>query len=663
MKTIAANLTAAQRVPRGKGIANAVLADGPVLHATQVVATTPAGSNTMACNCGAFYVRIRMTASGLDKLDVQKITDPTVGSQWTTWTNLVANNVAHVRGIAIFWTGTYVVVCWQDLASGDVKYKRSTDGVTWSGTATAYAATGNTKALSGCSASSTTSGIALTYASQLYWGQYNDAANTWTAVSSAGTTITTTVPDVAVFADTANSRYIFAIAAAGFKTWTTFAIALFTRSFAGAWDGGRVAFAQSSTGFTGLSFAQNQVRSRWWLSFYKITLWNVATYTTQLISSSNDGLYWSDPVPTTLAGNERTLDILSAASGWSNAYFSTERAAYRLDTHTYWAATVVKYEWAAAIAGSQASGGGDEARPQLRLVLDNRAGTLTAPRLFSELTLNRGYLDNGVSYTQSAGLWYVAGFRYLETDELLELQCFDARGLLAIWFAAEAASFRLDSVATLVERICALAGVHTVSFDGFAAWGDVISAFTHPVGENALYSLRSLAERVPFEYIVKEDGSLYFYVPTAGPASVYTYGSGPSEHKFWPGEFGAAPAINYLQVVGSPPRNRVTVAKDAASLDDTGRRRSLVVNDRRITTDANGTELSDALLVVVEESKRAGSFTSPPAFGLEPGDVIDFNNGLYADTAGPWRVERVEESFNDGGKRPFVQRISLRGTA
>jgi hypothetical protein len=297
------------------------------------------------------------------------------------------------------------------------------------------------------------------------------------------------------------------------------------------------------------------------------------------------------------------------------------------------------------------------------VVLDNRAGTLTAPRLFSELTLSRGLLDNGISYTQSAGRWYVAGFRYVQNDALLELECFDARGLLATWFAAEAASFRLDSVATLVERICALAGVHSVSFDGFAAWGDVISAFTHPVGENALYSLRSLAERVPFEYIVKEDGSLYFYVPTAGPASVYTYGSGTNEHAFWPGEFGAAPAINYLQVVGSPPRNRVTVAKDAASLDDTGRRRSLVVNDRRITTDANGTELSDALLVVVEESKRAGSFTSPPAFGLEPGDVIDFNNGLYADTAGPWRVERIEESFNDGARRPFVQRVSLRGTA
>ncbi|MEP7359781.1 MAG: hypothetical protein ABI847_21195, partial [Anaerolineales bacterium] len=519
---------------------SAVLADGPLLHATAVAAATPSGANTMACNCGAFYVRIRMTASGLDKLDVQKISDPSASSQWTTWTNLVASNVAHARGIAIFWTGTYCVVCWQDLASGDVKFKRSTDGAAWSATATAYATTGNTKVLSGCSAGGSTSGLALAYASQVYWGQYNDAANTWAAVSSAGATLTSATPDLAVFADTANSRYIFAVATAGFKTWTTFALALFTRSFAGAWDSGRVLFAQSSTGFSGLSFAQTQVRGRWWLSFYKLTLWSVTPFTSQLICSSDDGLYWSDPLPTALAGNERTLDILSAASGWSSAYLSTERAAYRLDTYAYWSAAVVRYEWAAAtlapasagVAGSQAAGGGDEPRSQLRVVLDNRAGALTRPRLFSELTLSRGYVVSGVNTTQSAGRWYVAGFRYAQNDELLELECFDARGLLATWFAAEAANYRLDTVATLVERICALAGVHSVSFDSFAAWGDVVTAFTHPLGENALYSLRSLAERVPFEYLVKEDGSLYFYVPSTGPASVYTYGSGAGAHPF-----------------------------------------------------------------------------------------------------------------------------------
>ena len=132
-------------------------------------------------------------------------------------------------------------------------------------------------------------------------------------------------------------------------------------------------FAQSSTGFTGLSFAQSPVRGRWWLCFYKFTLWSAMPYTTQLVSASDDGLYWSDPLPTSLPGNQRALDILAPASGWASAYLSTERAAYRLDTYSYWSAEVVRYEWAGAIAGSQAAAGGDDARPSLRVVLDNRA--------------------------------------------------------------------------------------------------------------------------------------------------------------------------------------------------------------------------------------------------------------------------------------------------
>ena len=132
----------------------------------------------------------------------------------------------------MFWTGAYCVVCWQDLASGDVKFKRSTDGSAWSATATAYATTGNTKVLSGCSGGSGGAAWRWRMPAKLYWGQYNPAANTWAAVSSAGAAITTTAPDVAVFADTAHSRHIFAIATAGFKSWTTFALAVFTRTFA-----------------------------------------------------------------------------------------------------------------------------------------------------------------------------------------------------------------------------------------------------------------------------------------------------------------------------------------------------------------------------------------------------------------------------------------------
>ena len=91
-------------------------------------------------------------------------------------------------------------------------------------------------------------------------------------------------------------------------------------------------YAQSGTSYSGPSFSQGKINSRWWLSFYRNTLWNVVSSLNHVAASSDDGLFWSDPLPTALPGNERTLDILPAAGSWSSAYYSTERAAYRLDS-------------------------------------------------------------------------------------------------------------------------------------------------------------------------------------------------------------------------------------------------------------------------------------------------------------------------------------------
>ena len=700
VKTINATLLANQKLPNGRGFALASLADNGRLHPTKTVSGVYTGGRVIGVECGSFYVRIRFTSGALD---YQKVVDPTVAAQWTNWTNLVAANVAGSLTIGIFWTGTYVVVVYQELSTGDLKFRRSADCAVWSAAATMRTPLVANCNLAGVSGASPQCGLMEAYQTQIYWQAYNDSTNTWSAAESAGAVFSTALPEIAAFKDTLNGRYVVAASVQGFATWATYSIVAYTRATGSAtWSAGQILFSGNglSGSFNCLNFSQRQIGGYWWLSFYRFHLWNMNNITNYQVSASNDGLFWDDPLPTPVTGNEAMLTILPPPAGgqWAQAYMGLESGVWRLDTYTYWSnAAVVAYTLLSGRGGHQ-EGGGPNGRGgaspvspslqgELNLLIDNRSGALAAPRLFSVLTLTRGLVIEGVQYPQSAGAWYVTGYRFLFADGLLQLSCTDARGLLGSWFAETAYTYRGATIKFLVQWVCALAGVHTTTFDANAAWSDTISAFTHAAPENATSSLRSLAERLPFEYVVREDGSLYFYVPTAAPASVYTFGGGPGEHAAWlaskpttrsaaprvgavpswalntPPWFGADESVTYLQFIASPPRNRVAEGVDLATLAATGRRRSLLINDRRVTTDAATTAAAAAHLVSQMEHRRAGVFDAPPSFALEPGDVISISGTTYPATAGTWRVAQFEERFNAGGARPFYQRLTLKGTA
>src|SRR5260221_8256673 len=184
MKTINATLLANQKVPNGRGYASATLADNGRLHPTSVVTDTYTGGKTIGVECGTWYTRIRYKAGGSGTLESQKITDPTVSAQWTTWTALVATNVFSAGSVGLFWTGAYAVVVWQDTPTGDIKYKRSSDGTAWSATAIARPALVSEAKSAGVSGTSPNCGIMTAYAAQLYWQKYTDATDIWTAAES-----------------------------------------------------------------------------------------------------------------------------------------------------------------------------------------------------------------------------------------------------------------------------------------------------------------------------------------------------------------------------------------------------------------------------------------------------------------------------------------------
>src|SRR5262249_53536164 len=161
----------------------------------------------------------------------------------------------------------------------------------------------------------------------------------------------------------------------------------------------------------GLNFAQRQIGGYWWLSFYRFRLWNVGAVSNFLVCASNDGLFYDDPLPTPVAGNEAVLTLLPPPSGgaWSSAYMGLESGVWRLDTYTYWSsAPVAAYRLVSGRGGHQEGGGPNgrggaspnqaEQPSRLSVLLDNRQGQLSTPRLFSVLTLTRGLVVDGVPY-------------------------------------------------------------------------------------------------------------------------------------------------------------------------------------------------------------------------------------------------------------------------
>ena len=692
MKTISPTLLATQKLPAGQPYAVASLQDNSRLHPTLTVSGSWAGNgtNTIGCLCNTFYLRLRFVAS---VLTIQKITDPTVSSQWTTWSAFQPFEAGSAYGIALFWEGTYAVACWIDYtATGNIYYSRSTDGVAWSAKAIAHAGSpGVPINLAGISAAGSFSGLAMSYGKRVHFMYYNSTPNTWSAVDDNGYDLTDVTPQVAGFYDTVNARYVFAVETNTFVTWCTYAIVLITRVQGGTpqtWSAGQVLFGGAGQHYNGINFCQYNISGNWWMFFSKTRLWPGlgGSYKSPMyVSASTNGTDWQDPLPTDIPGDHQSLCLMPHMSTFNN-YLATEDLVYRLDTYGYWlTAPVISYRLNTGHGGrlSDAPTGKDAdqvhrsptiyqgaaapGQSTLVALLDNRDGSLIAPRPWSVFTINRGYVLPTGQQLQSAGTWYVKTFRYLKNDSLLEITATDAHGLLAAWFAHTVGYLSNRTILNLCQTACALAGVVNVAFDSFPAWSDLITSFAQPAKYNARYSLSALAQRLPFEYFAKEDGSLYFYVPTPSPASTYTYGAGAGQHVMWPNNsnFGGREAPNYVQIVGATPRTIVAEAMNMPDLYGGGIPQTIIVGggvEVIILTQAQ--VLAAAVLTALKEERLVGVFEAPPNMALEPGDVISFGTGsAFAAANSPWRVVEIEEFYNSPPGNPFFQRITVRGTA
>ena len=487
----------------------------------------------------------------------------------------------------------------------------------------------------------------LAYAGQLYWAAYTPGTDTWTAVDSAALT-TTSITSVAAAWDADNSRHVVAFAGAGIATGLSFPVILITRAAGGTWSTPHVQFAIASLNqyYTGLAISQEKVSGYWWLSALRVGDWTDSEYG---LACSDDGLEWEDLNFQAATSDSGLLQVLGTLAG--SVWVASRAFVWKNVAQTFWSnRTLRSYELDLS---------GDMGRLTGELVNTDGAITAAPPERWAVLTLERGLHVAGTDYYQSAGVFYVTGFHFTLQDNVVAFSAVDAIGLLTRWEADQAYTWTDESLTQLVRFVCALAGVHVVSFDASALWSDTLPLVIHP-GSSGLSALDSLSARGNFDVVVQEDGSLYCFVATAAPAAQHTYGDGASSHRYWPGAFGEGLAPNYVAVYPDDEANSDT-AMDTADMADQGHRQVDAFIDRRLLAGGDVQQLADARLTLAKEQRRTGFLDAPVNFALEPADILEFD--AHYESGFTWRVTGFTERYGMRKERPFFQHVLLRGTA
>jgi len=643
-KSVPDTLLAAQKTGAGQALARATLADNGHLHLSAQHTPTD-GGHVCGVNTGSSIVRIRRAASL--NVQYQIVTDPTAAAEWNTWTDITGATPAVPDKGTLFYTGTYLVAVWQDNTDADVKYSRSSDGgLTWSAPAVAYALAA-AAFFGGVSGGATRSGLFLSYGGQLYWGAYDPAADTWTAVDSAALA-TTSITSIAAAWDADNSRHILAIAAAGLATGLSFPVILLTRSAAGAWSTPHIQYAIASLNqlYTGLAISQDKVSGFWWLSALRVGDWTDSEYG---LACSDDGLEWEDLNFQAATDDSGLLQVLGTLAG--SVWVASRAHVWKNVPQVFWSnRTLRSYEIDCT---------GDMGRLVGELVNQDGAITAAPPERWAVLTLERGLQVAGVDYYISAGVFHLTGFHFMLQNNVVAFSAIDAVGLLTRWESDQAYTWTGETLQQLVRFVCALAGVHVVAFDSAAIWSDTLPFIIHP-SSSGLAALDSLAARGNFDVLAQEDGSLYCFVAAAAPAAQHTYGDADGQHRYWPGAFGEGLAPNYVAVYPDDEANS-DAEMDTADMADMGHRQVDAFIDRRLLAGADVAELAAARMLLAKEQRRTGFFDAPCNFALEPSDILAF--GANYESGFTWRCTGFIERYGMRKERPFFQHVVLRGTA
>ncbi len=594
-------------------------------------------------------IRVQVTRSGsgfTSNFQVQRVTDPTQATQWSTWTTLpgagglifqdgscaVSNSAGTLRAFAQRGSGGNTLWAWTSLDNG----------VTWSGPMNVVTPPGS--ALLKGIASAGNNDVFFLY--DVLGGEAMGCSfysgGSWSALTSWSLpTITSGAGMAAVFA---GSLYTL-IYSDGYT------LASCTFQPAGStWNSGTVIASSSTNAIGRISPRLSSVNGRYTLTCveYDTGTLTGSVYNYPRLRQSADLLHWSEglilhefaatygvvaldwPSPPTGAAGTRSY-IVSPGSIYSAPLFGTGNPAMYLDV----SASVLSYTRQER-AGKAA---------QFEVVLDNTGGVynslVTDPGatgnyqpvgLNASLIVSEGY-QTGSPPVVKVGTYHITRVQFVRGPEInqLHLLALDLSRNLDL-VARYQQNYTYQTLGYLITEMAARAGLFSLVLPATSQMTQPVSAFVLQAGQTYRHALDELCATYGLVYFLDQDEVLQVRELAASDPSVWSYQPEIESVSFGNTDLRA----NHIIVSGKPPAGTVSAALttaetfDDAQLRQIGLERLLHHVDPKLTTSAQCAQKASFLLAQEVRAQLTHTVTVPlnPALQL-------FDGLTLSDSAAP----------------------------
>ncbi len=580
-------------------------------------------------------------------LQIQTIYNPGVTSQWESWVTLDSNG----NYPALFFTGSRVVLVYQDTSTMAVVFRKSDDnGLSWSSPTTIWTPAyylNNTQF--GISGTATRSAIVYANGNTLYIRLYNQSSNTFSAEQSItyGGVVTS-----AAGVHLSGDAFCLALNITDYASWTDSALVIqpLTHNGSSATWGAAIPYIgiQGGTG-AAPAYAFGHV------SLHKVGNWYYLTYT-YAASAANGALY--DNNDTMLAVSDdgtfytaglrlgHTIADRLQVHAWTDGkvylcsdkhlFTSTPVATVTLGTESIKALDIQDY-------GPTA---------YAHITLDNRSGALDAlpsGRLGCDVVMERGAICAGAARRCARETFVAARFSRLEEGATLEVRAYNYYRLLELWRAEFPYYYAAFSLRNLVTALAALAGIHHTTFDGSSIWDLPLGEFLVQPGQSAAAALASLQDQFQFVTRMGEGTTLQCLTLSSTPASVYVFGPGGHPTLRLEDESDRiAPDITHIEVIG---RNAGAQAVASAIQFEMGRQFTHRITREVLTSNTDCATVAAATTAKVTTAVNRAQIVALPAFHLQPFDPITAPDGNVR------YVTLLRETYNPSALAQLPRRV------
>jgi len=630
-------------------------------------------------------IRAQVTRSGFtSSAQFQRITDPSVASQWTTWTNLPGGtaNMFQDGGVAISLnSGNTIRIFAQQGTGGNALYNwySSNNGVTWNGPGIVLSPPGGA----------------------LIKG-----------IASAGNNDVFLIYDVA-----GGERIGFSIITTNWGPLVPWTLATFSQgSGLAAWygapgpsgvynivysdgyslkqctyntSGGTWSNVQTITPTTSTALIRTGPRLSYDAAAQLMTLACIegdsglmtgSVYSYPRLRQSPDMQHWSNGLIVHGLSSNYGVNALALPngpnSGTSGArYYVTGKAAI-FSAPMYAASNTAQYKDLSNAVLSYRRTDRQDKPARLDVLIDNASGVYSSfvctggayapmgPNTM--LVLSEGYFTTNGKEVVNVGRYHIQQITFERTPEenRIRLVAYDVSRNLDTESRYQL-TYTNQSMSWLVAEVCARAGIFFVNIPAAGQINQTVPTFTLHAGQTYRAALNELASVYDLVYFLDQSETLQVIDRSTNVTSMWTYRPEVELVSFGTDDLRA----NHIIVSGKPPfGGQAGSLTTAEAYDDThaslvGLERMVHHTDQKLTTTAQCSLKAGFLIAEQQRSQLAHSVTVPANPGLQISDVITVTDSAAPTGSGQGGSARIIESTVqfDAATAHYEQHFLLQG--